>query len=193
MKPHMTLKTSTVLTVLTLLLLPHLATAQGNLVVNGGFDTDISGWILTNGASYNSLFGNPVGSVALYNPGSTDASTASQEINSLTPGILYAVSGDYMRGAISGVTDSGFGVALDGVYLFETTALTNYNWYNFIFDYTATSTSALLSLSTLIGEKGNGYTIDNIAMYAVPEPSSLCLIGLGGILSAMLFRKRRNG
>ena len=98
-----------------------------------------------------------------------------------------------MRGAISGVTDSGFGVALDGDYLFETTALTNYNWYNFIFDYTATSTSALLSLSTLIGEKGNGYTIDNIAMYAVPEPSSLCLIGLGGILSAMLFRKRRNG
>ena len=177
---------------LTMLMLSYQSVlAQGNLVVNGSFDTDTSDWILTNGASYNALFGNPAGSVALDNPDSKNAPTASQEINSLTPGTLYVVSGDYMRGAISGVTDSGFAVALDGVYLFETTASTSYIWYHFSFDYTATSTSALLSLSTPIGEKGNSYTFDNIAMYAVPEPGSLCLIGMGGIMGAMLFRNRR--
>jgi hypothetical protein len=41
----------------------------------------------------------------------------------------------------------------------------------------------------------NFVLLDNIQFSSspVPEPSSLCLIGLGGIMSAMLFRKRRKG
>ena len=195
MKPYMTLKTSIVLTALELLFLPQLATAQGNLVFNGGFDTDASGWVITNVSDiggYLSNFGNPPGSVALFNPGSTNAPTASQEINSLTPGELCIILGDYTGGA-SDVKNNSFGVALDGVFLFETAAPTNYNWYSFSFDYTATSSSALLSLISLRGGKGNAYYIDNIAMYMVPEPSSLYLIGAGGIISAMFFWNRRKG
>jgi hypothetical protein len=70
-------------------------------------------------------------------------------------------------------------VALDGVFLFETAAPADSNWHSFNFDYTATSTSALLSLSAQINGTDYAYSIDNIAMYVVPEPSDWSLILLG--------------
>ena len=90
-------------------------------------------------------------------------------------------------------TDDSFGVALDGVFLFETVVPTDSNWHSFSFDYTATSTSALLSLEAQINGTYDDYSygIDNIAMYAVPEPNSLCLMGAGGMMSALFFRHRR--
>ena len=195
MKPYMILKTSMVLTILALSCFSQSATAQGNLVFNGGFDTDTSGWAITNanvsaGGGYLSSFGNPPGSVLLYNPSSPHIPTASQVINSLTPGDLYIVSGDYQKAGGKDITDNSFGVALDGVFLFETTAPVDYNWYSFNFEYTATSTSALLSLEAQINGTDYAYFIDNISMQAVPEPSSLCLIGVGGIISAMFLRNR---
>jgi hypothetical protein len=175
------------------------AKAQGNLVVNGGFDTDSSGWLITNvevdeGGGYSSSFGNPPGSVALYNPdfgSSSPSPTASQEISSLTPGQLYIVSGDYQRGLGKNTAVDSFGVALDGLFLFETVVPTDSNWHSFSFDYAATSTSALLSLEAQINGTDYSYAIDNIAMYAVPEPNSLCLMGVGGMMSALFFRHRR--
>ena len=195
MKPQIIMKTGIAIVLLILLCLAPRALAQGNMVVNGGFDTDASGWSITNigsGGGFLALFGNPPGSVVLENPSSSNVPTASQEIYGLTPGQLYTVSGDYWRGAIDGVADSGFDVSLDGVSLFNTTVSTTYTWFNFSFDYTANSTSVFLSLSTPINVKGNGYIIDNIAMYAVPEPGSLCLIGVCGIVGALFFRKRKN-
>jgi hypothetical protein len=164
--------------------------AQGNLVVNGGFDTDASGWTLTNRASYDALFGDPAGSVSLYSGSGGADPTASQEISSLTPGQFYSVSGNYVGYADNSVSNS-FGVAFDGMFLFETVSPTNSNWYSFSFGYTATSTSALLSLSLLTPDKNNTYHIDNISMIATPEPGSLCLIGLGGIVSAIILKNRR--
>jgi hypothetical protein len=199
MKSQITMKASIVLTALALLLLPRLATAQGNLIFNGGFDSSAAGWTLTNGASW-PLLGNPGNAVGLDNlsPSPSTDPTASQTINSLTPGILYSVSGDYQkqkdRGAITTPsTDNSFGVAIDGTFLFEAASSTNTDltWYSFNFFYTATSSSALLSLSSQINGTGVSYAIDNISMQAVPEPSSLCLIGAGGIISAMFFRNRR--
>ena len=174
-------------------LTPGLATAQGNLVVNGGFDTDTSGWTITNvseGGGYLSFFGNPSGSVYLYNPSSPHSPGASQTITSLTPGAIYSVSGDYQKGPGKDVADNSFGVALDGIFLFETAVPADFNWHGFSFDYTATSTSAFLSLSAQINGTDYAYFIDNISMEAVPEPSSLWLIGIGGIASAMFLRYR---
>jgi len=149
--------------------------AQGNLVFNGNFNTSSNGltpdgWI---GGSYDTQHGNPPPDTFL-EPGVT----ASQEINSLTPGQLYIVSGDYSGGSKS--AGNSFGVALDNVYLFETVAPPNFNWYSFSFDYTATSTSALLSLSAGLNGTDANYAIDNISMVAVPEPSAISLILLGG-------------
>ncbi len=169
------------------------AMAQGNLVVNGGFDTDASGWTITNvsgGGGYASSVGNPPGSIYLYNPLSQYYPTASQTINSLTPGGLYIVSGDYQMATGQDIADNSFGVALDGVFLFETRAPTDFNWHSFNFDYTVTSTSALLFLSAQINKTDDSYFIDNIAMYAVPEPSSMALLFLG---CGALLGVRRNG
>lgn len=162
--------------------------AQGNLVGNGGFDTDASGWTLTNGVSYAALFGNPAGSVSLYNGSGGADPTASQEISSLTPGQFYSVSGNYVGYADNSVSNS-FGVALDGVFLFETVSPTNNNWYGFSFGYTATSTNALLSLSLLIPGKNNTYHIDNISMQPVPEPSGISLIVFGS--GVFIYARRR--
>jgi len=194
MKPCNTMKIAVVLSMLALFC--SSASAQGNLVVNGGFDTDASGWSITNinpygfGGGYRSDFGNPAGSVSLYNDNtSANAPTASQEIDSLTPGTTYIISGDYWSGGLMG--SNSLSVALDGITLFEEDVPVSSAWNTFSFDYTATSTSALLSLYTTTFGKAYGSYIDNIAMYATPEPSPSWLLFLGsGILFYVRNRKR---
>ncbi|MGI8965891.1 MAG: PEP-CTERM sorting domain-containing protein, partial [Limisphaerales bacterium] len=77
-----------------------------------------------------------------------------------------------------------FGVAINGSYLFEVAASPNGSWKSFNFFYTATTSSALLSLSSQINGTGVEYGIDNISVQAVPEPSSLILLCCGGIFLA---------
>jgi len=165
----------------------ELAMAQGNLVVNGGFDTNAASWIIANVSDdgvggYQASFGDPAGSVALRNTAlsSNNIPTASQEINSLTPSALYVVSGDYLGGG-KDTEDISFEVTLNNVIFFETAAPPDSSdWYSFSFYYTATSMSALLSLSAQINGANYSYNIDNISMMLVPEPSAWTLLLLGG-------------
>src|ERR1043165_7409671 len=106
------------------------ARAQGTLVFNGGFATNTDGWILANGAGFEFTNGNPAGDVALGSipPSDTTDPTASQTINSLTPGTAYLVSGDlrYLTDRGGGSpTDFGFGVMVDGAVLFESAQRTS--------------------------------------------------------------------
>jgi hypothetical protein len=78
------------------------ALAQGNLVINGGFETLISGkpfgWALTNG---NMVFsGNPSWAVSLDNstPSATAIPMVSQTVTGLVSGLSYTVSGQYQQG-----------------------------------------------------------------------------------------------
>jgi hypothetical protein len=170
MKPQIILKTAIVLTALTFSCLSQLATAQGNLILNGSFDTNAAGWATTNGG-YGNTFGNPAGSLILF---TGNTSTASQEISSLTPGQQYLISGDY-----SGKATGVFNVALDGIVLFQTNAAPqNYKWDSFSSYYTATSTSALLSVQA--NATGDFYAIDNVSMQLVPEPSAAALLLFAG-------------
>jgi hypothetical protein len=174
------------LTALILSCFAQSVTAQGNLVVNGGFDTDSSGWILTNGADWDSKFGNPSPCIDLL--GHTAA--AAQTINNLVSGTTYVVSGDYQ--VINTTVNPSFGVAINNIYLLEITPQTTRSWINFSFFYTATSSSANLSLSQ-INNSGLEYDIDNIAMQAVPEPSSSLLILLGsGVLIYVRTRNKKH-
>jgi len=114
-------------------------------------------------------------------------------LNGLMPGFVYIVSGDYQKSKDRGggsSTDSSFGVAMDGVFVLETTLPDQLIFHSFNFLYTATSSSAVLSLSSQINGTGISYGIDNIAMQTVPEPSSLWLMGVGGALSAVFFKNR---
>jgi len=150
--------------------------AQGNLVTNGNFTSSANGWLVVNtpgGFGYQSVGGNPGGCVVLDNvtPSPSSDPSASQTIVGFTPGMNYAVSGQYMVGKDRGggsPTDTSFGVAMDGVLGFETVATTNHNWLNFAFLYTATSSNAVLSLSSQMNGTGVSYLIDNIAVQEVP-------------------------
>ncbi len=178
-----------------LVVLPLGVSAQGNLVFNGGFDTDASGWMLVDmsmGGGFETTKGNPPGDVVLASFPSPDTDpTASQTINSLTPVAIYTVSGDfrYIQDRGGGLpTDMGFGVALDGVYLFESADRTPNIWQHFSFSYTASSASALLSLSAQRNGTGLVYAIDNLSM-KIPEPSSGALL-LAGVGLLVLARRR---
>ena len=82
-------------------------------------------------------------------------------------------------------------MALDGIFLFETADPGNFNWQSFSFEYTATSSSALLGLSSKINGSDFVYAIDNIVMQEVPEPGSLWLMGIGVLASTRFFKERR--
>ena len=169
---------------------------QGTLVFNGGFDASAAGWILTNGAGWAGPDkGNPGGFVDLDSlaPSAADDPTASQLINGLIPGQPYLISGDYQKKiARTTVPGPSFGVALGNVFLFEASDPGDFLWHSFSFPYMPASTSTLLSLSAQINGTGVSYSIDNIAMYGVPEPSVLVLSGLGSLsLAAHLFHRAR--
>jgi hypothetical protein len=182
MKPRQILRK--ILFVLLVLTSPHLV-AQGNLVINGGFDTNATSWTLTNGALW--APGNGAGGYVVLSSGISNTPTASQTITSLTPDTVYVISGNY-EASKGTSTENSFGVAINGNFLFETTEPGDFDWHNFDFLYTATSPSAVLSLTSQLNGTGISYDIDNIAMYAVPEPSPSLLLLLG---SGVLFYVRR--
>lgn len=175
----------------TLLLYPILGIAQGNLVFNGGFDTSAAGWLASNigvNGGYFATKGNPDGFFFLYNnaPSPTTDPTIRQTINGLVPGVTYLVSGDVAFSRDHGgsfPTEPSFGVALNGVSLFEFATQGQLGWQHFGFLYTPSSSSAVLSLSSQINNTDISYLIDNIFMQ-VPEPSSLALLTLGGFCFA---------
>jgi hypothetical protein len=196
MKSFEALKALLPMTALVLSSFSQFAAAQGNLVVNGGFDTDASGWTIANvnvaaGGGYKTNVGNPPGSVLLYNPSIPSPPTASQTVTSLMPGAIYVISGDYANAAGKDVTQDSFGVAINGVFMFESAALPDNGWHSFNFDFTATSTSALLSLEAQLNGSDRPYYIDNISVQQTPEPANLLwLVGLGGIASGFIVRRK---
>jgi hypothetical protein len=192
----MKLKSSIGLAVLALLTIARLVTAQDNLVVNGAFNGNANGWTISDtpgGFGYSSVVGNPGGGVLLDNisPSPSSDPTASQTISGLTIGMVYLVSGDYQPGKLRGSdlpTGPSFGVAINGDFLFTAAAPQDFVWRQFSFFHTASSSTAVLNLSSQINGTGLSYAIDNIAMRAVPEPSS---VGLGLFSFGMLLCCRR--
>lgn len=192
----LTMKNYIVISAWAFLLVPRLAIAQGNLVFNGGFDSNANGWMIINvtgGFGYSAAGGNPGGDVLLDNltPSPSSAPTARQTISGLSSGSAYVVSGDYQQAKNRGSgssTDPSFGVAINGIYLFTTTAPGNYSWQNFSFSYTADSPSAVLSLSSQINGTGLSYAIDNISFKSVPEPG-ITSLGLCSIGVLLLYRR----
>lgn len=156
------------------------AIAQGNLVVNGGFDGSGTGWSITNtpgGFGFQPFLGAPGGSILLDNigPSADSDPTASQTIRGFIPGKTYVVSGDYQTGKDRGegsYTNASFGVAMDGVFYFEAMGTNPFIWRSFAFLHTAASSNAVLSMSSQIHGTGVSYTIDNIAVQPLPVLTS---------------------
>jgi hypothetical protein len=170
--------------------------SQGNLVFNGNFEAGSTGWTLERGARVTGTPSRPGLAVFLASTNASPANepTASQTVNSLMAASTYLVSGDYLaqkdRGGAS-PTNASFGVAINGTYLFQIASSPVGSWQSFSFTYTPNSSSALLSLSSQINGTGIEYYIDNIVIQVVPEPSSLALCLIGGIIATNRFFRRR--
>jgi hypothetical protein len=141
------------------------ATAQ-NLIVNGGFDTNSSGWTTTASSGwYEPNKGNPGGCFVLF---SASTPTISQVVTGLIPGSNYVISGDYNIEGGTITNTPSFGVAIDGIFLLEV-ATTNYGWHSFSFPYTATSSGVTLSLTAQINGTSTSYDVDNIVVQPIPS------------------------
>jgi hypothetical protein len=198
MKTRPTLNHVAVLAALAVLWHSPFAAAQGNLVIEGDFNPNADAWTLVGaGTTWEGSKGDPEPDLILdsLTASPSPPPSASQTIDGLVDGDTYVVSGDFRnvtdRGGGS-PTDNSFGVAINGVYLFEAAQESPNNWRSFDFLYTATASSADLSLAAEINGTGVVYEIDNISLEAVPESGSFCLFTIGAIaVSCFIVRKDR--
>lgn len=164
------MKSPFLLSALIHLLISSMGHSQVNLVVNGGFDRNDSGWIGTNltGIAYVPAGGNPPGSFYLSSTVPSKIPAVSQQIKGFSVGSRYIVSGEYRSGG-KGFVSNNFGVVLDGVYYFVASSPTDYNWHSYNFEYLASSTNAVLSVAAQLDGKYYPYYIDNLAIQKIPS------------------------
>jgi hypothetical protein len=166
-KDPISIKTYCILLFLMLALPWPEAAAQGNLVVNGGFDAGASSWTTNVWSGYYSLKGNPGGGFELTSSTSNKC-IISQTVRGLVPSHEYVVSGSYSIDGGYPSPNPSFGVAMDADFLFQVVPL-DYQWRNFSFRYVAASSNVTLSLATHINGTWYAYRIDNIAMQEIPR------------------------
>jgi hypothetical protein len=185
------------------------ATASANLVINGTFTTDATGWVLSvNGGcspGFDSGIGNPAGSVLLNACGApTSDPTAAQTLSGLTVGQQYDIQADLLLHAnLGGGTGKSFGIYLDnqpGSPILLTEFLDS-NWHTVSTSFTATLTSHTIIFAAETDTRTPGqtastdvsYYLDNVVIDAavtrgVPEPAMVWLVG-GGV-GMLAFRRR---
>jgi hypothetical protein len=190
-----------------------------NLVTNGTFNTDASGWTLGGAgcitAAWTGGTGNPPGSVLLNECGESNSDPfASQTISGLTPGASYAISVDVLLevNASGGGTGKSFGIFLDSEPS-NPLLLTEFldgNWHTVTVKFVATSTSHTIIFASELDARTPGgpgittdvsYFIDNVSLVpsgviatnTVPAMSDPALIVLGVLLAAgaaLVLRRR---
>jgi len=196
--------------VLALLVGVHPAHAQGNLLVNGGFEdpviaansysklATISGWTTPNVGGLFEIWSGTFGSIpategiqSLEINASIADETVFQTI-SVTPGVLTTLSFDYTGRE----PDNTFTISLSGGYAFSTTLdpasyYTTPAWTTFTETFVpTTSTLTVTFRGQPVPALDAGAHIDNVSVVqTVPEPSTLALAGLGGL--GMLWQLRR--
>jgi hypothetical protein len=169
------MKSYIIQSMLTLLVMTRLASAQRNLVVNGSFDQDASSWVPYSGY-YDPLGGNPGGCVVL-----TGGSGIAQTVTNLVAGLQYVVSGNYQYygttpGELLVSVASGVNITIDELNVSPADNI----WNSFDFVYAATSSSAHLAFGDeLIYDPplgfvyGEPFAVDNISMSVIQPPLTL--------------------
>jgi hypothetical protein len=130
-----------------------------------------------------------------------DAGALSQTINGLTIGASYTLTFDYagaQQTTYSGDTTEGWQVSL-GSETHTTATLTNLShgftgWFSATMNFTATSTSEVLSFLATGGPSGSQppfVLLDNVALnLSVPEPMTLSVFGIG-LVGAAAWKRRK--
>ncbi|BDT69678.1 hypothetical protein os1_38700 [Comamonadaceae bacterium OS-1] len=175
---------------------PGTATTTGSESARGGF---VKLWGPATGSA-NGFRDSPSGGNWIAADGAFEVSPLQQTINNLVIGQTYKLSFDWAAAQQStyvGPTTEGWIVSL-GNETYATTMLNNptqgfQDWRQQIFNFTATSTSEILSFLATGTPTGNPpfSLLDNVQLNAVPEPDSLALMFAGLGLLAVTSRRRR--
>jgi len=179
--------------------------ADAGLIQNGGFETgSLSSWITTGNVSVASVPSFGEGSTAIdgtafavFNAGNTAPNGVLSQSFAAIGGTQYSLT--YLYGANSGAIQSitaaikafGGGVVASQ---FSTLPAPSGALSSFTLTFFATSTSNLtLSFSDFSGNPTNSTDgfLDNVALTAVPEPSSLAVMAIGLLFGYCAFRSRR--
>jgi choice-of-anchor C domain-containing protein len=182
--------------------------AQGNLVVNGGFESPVifsqwltmgpgplGGWTIASGSVeiLRSYWQPSEGLQSLDTAG--DNSGLIHQTVATVPGITYRLTFDLSGNPDGGTTTKtlqvGFGAATQ-TFDFDTTSTTraNMQWTPQTWDIVATTGSTILSFQN-IGTGPYGAAMDNVSLTVIPEPTTITLTGLAAICISVKLRKRK--
>ncbi len=175
------------------------------VVVNGNFDTLVpsngtgGGWTSVNidlNGGHRATNGNPGGNFIINQAGqvATDP-TLSQLVSGFTVGQTYRLTGDYATFASSFGNPAALSFAVDinaaNVAVFGRPGGEGvYGTFSVVF--VANATDQLIAFRTEIKGDDSSFRVDNIAINAVPEPTTMLLLGTGLAGLSAAVRKRRN-
>ena len=156
-------------------------------VINGNFDTPVpsngtgGGWTSANidfNGGYRTTVGNPGGNFIINQAGeiATDP-TLSQLVSGFTVGETYKLTGDYAAFAVTFGNPAlqSFAVDIQGTTTTFGRPGGEGVYGSFSVTFTALTTDVLIRLRTEINGDDSSFRVDNIAINAVPEPTTLLL------------------
>lgn len=152
----------------------HVLPPPLDILVNGGFDSDASGWQWSNVdglGGWRSSGGNPDGYFILNSNGSCPVDpTIVQVLEGLVVGGRYLIAGQYIPiyPGFGSPAAFSFGVAIDDEVLEEWQRGPIDVWTAFSVEFNATATTHILSISAERNCDDSSYGIDNIAVDLVP-------------------------
>jgi hypothetical protein len=180
---------------LTLVLLLGAGEARGDYVTNGGFETgNFNGWTLSGNSSQffvspSAAFTGNFGAAITTNDGMGFLSqTVTTPIGSPLD-LTFFLAGDGNTGETNEIK-----VSWNGTVLLDQTNFTDPNFN--AFKLTVTPTSATNTLQLGFENDSGFFSLDDVSLNGrgvatAPEPGSLALLGLGGVLVGGFVRRRK--
>jgi choice-of-anchor C domain-containing protein len=181
--------------------------AQGNLVVNGGFESPVifsqwstfgpgplGGWTIASGSvEILRSYWQPSEGLQSLDTAGNESGLIQQTITTV-PGLTYRLTFDLSGNPDGGTTiktlQAGFGAASQ-TFQFDTTLTTraNMQWSPQTWDIVASTSSTVLSFEN-IGTGPYGAALDNVSLTVIPEPSVMAFAGLAAVWLGLTVRKR---